>query len=256
MNFSRLALNVFVFAGCAVTIAPPASASEPLPEKRDIPADYSTVICPNEASARALIADYYRLNDKATFDIYRFFDGLKATGCEQSGGPIDIEEVLARRQIGVAHHILYRGIRPTGDTVFGLVDEEGNNRTPRNALERWIETYATGGFLNPSPQRSPAQKPTYLCPSPQAAQNVIAAIPAATERGVLNARQLKAKLAALRASGCTIAAGRYEVTAVHSSVFVSLGNEAGETWTALTAVDDRGHVVGLLHDDDLMTDWN
>lgn len=77
MTIARLALNVVLLAGYALAIAPQVSAGEPLPEKRDVPTDYSTVTCPNEASARALIADYYRLNDKGAFDIYRFSAVLK-----------------------------------------------------------------------------------------------------------------------------------------------------------------------------------
>ncbi|MFC0590146.1 hypothetical protein ACFFF7_12030 [Novosphingobium aquiterrae] len=256
MAIDRSSMCALILAGCAMATVSPTSAGEAKPEKRDIPADYSTVTCSNEASARAMISDYYRPNDNGAFDVYRFFDGLKVTGCQQAGGPIVIEEVLARKRVGATHQILYRGSRSTGATVFGLVDEEGNNRAPRNAFERWIATYATGGFLNPDPQKSPAQKPSYLCPTPQAAQKVISAIPAVQQPGVMNAPQVSAKLAALNANGCTIASGRFEVIAVHGSVFISLGYESGETWTALTALDSHRRVVGILHDDDLMTDWN
>ena len=47
--------------------APVAKAGD-LPAQRDIPADLSTVICPDADSARVMLTDYFALDTRGIFD--------------------------------------------------------------------------------------------------------------------------------------------------------------------------------------------
>ena len=247
----------FTTAACLLvgTACNSASAqTEPLPTLTDVPDDFSMVHCPNEAATRAMLRDYY-VKDKDWIDIPTFFKGLEATGCKQLSGPVEIVEVLERKSFrpgpsGI--HVAFRSVgfsgNLKGDQIFGIVHEDGNNRHPRNALDRWKQTHAPDGVVT----AIPANKRVYVCPSSKAAMNVVAAIPPVRRKGMNQPLQIRAKNAAIKANGCSWATGRFRVTAVHTSVFISLGDEVGEYWHALTATDERGKSVGILHDSDIM----
>ena len=247
----------FTTAACLLvgTACNSASAqTEPLPTLTDVPDDFSMVHCPNEAATRAMLRDYY-VKDKDWIDIPTFFKGLEATGCKQLSGPVEIVEVLERKSFrpgpsGI--HVAFRSVgfsgNLKGDQIFGIVHEDGNNRHPRNALDRWKQTHAPDGVVT----AIPADKRVYVCPSSKAAMNVVAAIPPVRRKGMNQPLQIRAKNAAIKANGCSWATGRFRVTAVHTSVFISLGDEVGEYWHALTATDERGKSVGILHDSDIM----
>ena len=247
----------FTTAACLLvgTACNSASAqTEPLPTLTDVPDDFSMVHCPNEAATRAMLRDYY-VKDKDWIDIPTFFKGLEATGCKQLSGPVEIVEVLERKSFrpgpsGI--HVAFRSVgfsgNLKGDQIFGIVHEDGNNQHPRNALDRWKQTHAPDGVVT----AIPADKRVYVCPSSKAAMNVVAAIPPVRRKGMNQPLQIRAKNAAIKANGCSWATGRFRVTAVHTSVFISLGDEVGEYWHALTATDERGKSVGILHDSDIM----
>ena len=249
--------KVVIMAACllAGTNGSYASAqTEPLPTRTDVPDDFSMVHCPNEAATRTMLLDYY-VKDKDWIDIPTFFKGLEATGCKQLSGPVEIVEVLERKSFrpgpsGI--HVAFRSVGFSGDLkgdqIFGIVHEDGNNRHPRNALDRWKQTHAPDGMVT----AIPADKRVYVCPSSKAAMNVVAAIPPVRRKGVNQPLQTRAKNTAIKANGCNWATGRFRVTAVHNAVFISLGDEVGEYWHALTATDGRGKTVGILHDSDIM----
>jgi len=243
-------LTVALAGIAAIAATPLLAQTERLPRRTDIPDDFSTVVCGNETQARVMFAQHY-VSDGRYVDSQRLVDGLKLAGCEQTVGPIRIVAVLQRRQLEQGPggtYMLYRGQRPDGGVVFGIIHEGGNDNHPRTALERWYQDYAPGGVLTAT--RGESQ--TYVCPTPLAAQRVVAAIPPMRNRGGANPQQLTAKRAALKAQRCTLAVGQFRVTAVHRSAYVSRGFEAGENWTAVTATNAQGRVVGLLHDTDLL----
>ncbi len=228
--------------------------TERLPIRTDVPEDYSMVHCPNEPATRTMLRNYY-VTDNKGFLGPTFFKGLEATGCEQQSGPVTIVEVLERISMGsepsdtyVAFRSIGTGGALKGKQIFGIVHEAGNNQHPRTALDRWKRMHAPNGVVN----ASPADKRVYICPTPKAAMNVVAAIPPVRQKGVNQPLQVRAKEAAVKANRCGWATGRFRVTAVHNSAFISLGYEVGEHWTALTATDARGKSVGILHDSNLM----
>jgi hypothetical protein len=225
-----------------------AAQGEPLPQRTDIREDFSTVICPSEAQARRMLREFY-VPGGPWFDGQTFMRGLGITGCQQLSGPLEIREVVERKQVvdtPTSVYLMYRATRPDGASVFGIVHEAGNNRHPRTAEERWRQNYAPDGSVTANTDR----RTTYQCPTPEAAMAVIAAIPRLreNERGTKVSRQTRARDAALTANRCLRADGSYTVSKVHGGVFISLGYEAGQEWTALTVVDKQGRTVGLLYD--------
>ena len=231
--------------------APLLAESLPLPEHRDVPEDYSAVICPDEAAAATMLRVYHQESSYGNLETPKFMEGLTATGCEQHGGPLEIDSVIDRRTIGTGQDgpfIAFKAHRPDGTVIFGTVDEGGNNRHPRTPLERWTQLHAPDGFI----EAGVDGLATYRCSSPNAAQAVISAIPKGSDTGDADPRQATAFKAALKAQGCAPASGKFRVTEVHSSAFISLGLESGEDWTALTATDASGATVGLVYDASLM----
>ena len=193
------------------------------------------------ASARRMYSDYI-ISGTTDTEIARFFEGLRATGCVQSQGPVQIEQVLARKSVGTSY-VLYQGSARSG-LVYGIVNELGNNDHPRNAFQQWIRNNTANGVLVAQPQ----EQRTYACISVNAAKRFISAIPAVRARGTRNGRQLEAKHRALSANGCRPTRGQFQIIAVHATAFISLGYESGENWTALTAKDSQGRTVGLIYD--------
>jgi hypothetical protein len=222
--------------------------SEPLPRRTDIPADFSTVTCPGEPQARRMLQEFH-VAGEPWFNTSLFMKGLATTGCKQLSGPLEIREVLKRKRVvdtETGDYIFYRAVRPNGETVFGVVHEAGNNRHGRTPEEKWVNNYTTNGNVTANSDK----KRTFVCPTPEAAMKVVAAIPSLREkeRGTKQSRQTVARDKALIANTCTMADGVYKVTKVHTRVFISLGYEAGEEWAALTGVDPKGQTVGLLYD--------
>lgn len=241
-----LAVLLVAVGATGVSLAQPLPL--PLPAKTDIPEDFSTVICPDEPAARRMLRNHH-VEGRSWFDSPTFMRGLELTGCKQLSGPLQIKRVLDRKTLrsGPSNsYILYEATRPDGGIVYGTVHEEGNNRHPRTPLDRWFQTHAPVGWL----QAKRGLRKTYVCQDPQAAKKVVAAIPPLRERGVNNPHRIRARDAAIRTSGCTRTYGRFRIAALHDSIFISTGYEAGESWTALTATDPRGRIVGLLHDAD------
>ncbi|MBN8940812.1 MAG: hypothetical protein J0H01_15030 [Rhizobiales bacterium] len=215
-----------------------------LPEQPEIAEDYATYLCPTEAAAATMLVDYLQHN--------RMQAGYQATGCRartENSGPIRIVEVLRRQdmiQFGTpVTYMLYRGTMQDGQRVTGLVNEQGNNRHPRTPFTRWLASNAPGGTLTIAAR----DRRGHICPSPDAAMKVVAAIAEAKRRSAPVARQKTAFTNALRANGCSAAAsGAYRVTALHQSEMIDLGFEADEDWTALSVTDPRGRSAGLVYD--------
>lgn len=229
------------------------AASEPLPAKTDIQTDFSTVICPDEDAARAMLGTYYGVQPAPrnhTIDTSLFFKGLAATGCSQSSPDaqsiITIDRVVARRTLTLAEggetHLIYRGTNASGVRVVGIVDETGNDKHPRSDFERWLSEFIPGGMLDYDPA---TMEIVYLCPTVEGARAAVKAIPAKGTEKARNAAFAKARAA----NGCRqAAAGRYRITARHENGEIACGFECEDVWNALAATDQRGRAVALIFD--------
>lgn len=234
----------------AMTVAAQ-SASEPLPQKTDIPNDYSTVICPTEAAARTMLASYYGVQSAPrnhTIDTSLFFQGLAATGCSQDSvdakSVITIQQAVARRTLKLASasetYLVYRGANAKGVRVIGIVDETGNNKHPRTEFERWLSEFVPDGQLNYDPA---TMSTVYLCASVDDARAAVRAIPATGSKAVQNQAFGKARAA----NACRQApAGRYKITARYENRDIQCGFECEDIWNALAATDARGRAVALI----------
>jgi hypothetical protein len=243
-------IAVLLGFGTAIT----GSGGFALPQKLDIPANFSTVICADEHKARSFFNDHIASNANGTdLQRERFFEGLTVTGCFQGSGPLQIKEVLARKSVvwgQTLGHILYRATGPSGETVFGIVNEIGNNSVPRTPFEEWLSLHTQDGIL----MADLNEKLTYVCSSPQAAQAAVATLSRAKRNGVKGNQLKRAKASAFRTSGCMATQGRFRVRNVHRSIAVYFGEDAEsmEDWTAITALNSRSQVIGLLHNSSLL----
>ena len=239
-----------ILTALAMTLAMQ-GASEPLPQKTDIPNDYSTVICPTEAAARTMLTTYYGVQpapSNHTIDTSLFFQGLAATGCAQdsadSKSAITIQQVLARRTLKLATasetYLIYRGANAKGVRVVGIVDETGNNKHPRTEYERWLSEFAPNGQINYDPA---TMSTLYACATVDGARAAVRAIPAKGGKAVQNQAFGKARAA----NACRQApAGRYKITARHENRDIQCGFECEDIWNALAATDARGRAVALI----------
>lgn len=226
-------------------------ASEPLPQKTDIPNDYSTLICPSEAAARTMLTSYYGVQPAPrnhTIDTGLFFKGLAATGCSQDSvdatSVITIQQALARRTVKLASasetYLVYRGANAKGVRVIGIVDESGNNKHPRTEFERWLSEFVPDGQLNHDPA---TMRTVYLCASVDGARAAVRAIPAKGSKAVQNQAFGKARAA----NACRQApAGRYKITTRYENRDIQCGFECEDIWNALAATDARGRAVALI----------
>jgi hypothetical protein len=233
-----------------------ATALLPLPDHVDIPDGYSTTICPTEAAARTMLADYFRVKpapNNYTTDTDRYFAGLKATGCSQDSprdGTVIIRSVVARAEFTLARgketYIVYRGVMGSaGKPVIGIVDEGGNNGFPRTELAGWKETHTRDGWLD-SRSMDKESGILYLCPTPQSALAVVTAMKGLTK---VQWQPYLAKVKQLGAAkGCRPARDRYFVAALLDNTYNDCGNECGIDLTAIEAIDRSGLKVGLVFD--------
>ncbi|MBA3941169.1 MAG: hypothetical protein C0520_08165 [Sphingopyxis sp.] len=240
-----------VFAAFVTMLAAMQGANEPLPLRTDIPSDYSTVICPDEAAAIEMLRAYYGVQPAPRnhgVDTGLFFKGLTATGCRQDSpdakSTITIREVVARRTLRLAGesetHLIYRGTNASGVQLVGIVDETGNNRHPRNDFERWLSEFVPGGMLSYDPATIGT---VYRCATVDGARAAVRAIPAKGKDTVRNAAFAKARAA----NNCRQAEeGRYRITARHENREISCGFECEDVWNALAAIDERGRTVALI----------
>jgi hypothetical protein len=235
-----------------VALPNPAQAQqELLPRRPDVAENFSTVICPDEAAARRML-DEFHVPGSGWFDTSLFMRGLGQTRCEQKGGPVRITTVLQRKTLVPGQiesvYVLYRGERPDGSPVFGIVHEYGNDTFPRTPEERWMKFNTKNGMVQAGQNR----RKTYVCETAQQARRVVAAIPAirGSERGKNATRLIAARDKALEQErGCRLVSGsQYRVVAIHEKAFISLGPDAGEEWTALSVTDSTGRTLGLLYD--------
>lgn len=231
------------------------TAAQPLPDRVDIPDGFVTVICPNEAAGRTMLADYYRVKpapNNYTNDIDRFFAGLKATGCTQDRprtSTVTIQAVIARRELtyaeGKENHLLYRGVlNPGGKQVIGIVDEDANNGYARTKLAQWTEHRTTDGWLDAIGGRVTVDT-FYRCDTPEQAAAVVKALKTTT-KARWNVLQAKLK-PLLAAQGCRPARSRYFVTALRDEIYYDCGFECGGDLTAIEALDRSGLKVGLVY---------
>ena len=88
----------------------------------------------------------------------------------------------------------------------------------------------------------------YACPHFDAAQSVIAAIPASGETAAFVARQVAAMRSALRRHGCSPARGTFYLTDAGAEVTINHGYEAEEVWIAASARNIHHRELGLIID--------
>lgn len=214
----------------------------PLPAKTDVPDDLGgVVLCADDATSQRMYREYMIDGNGTTLiDFDAFFAGIKATGCVQSSGPITITRVDQRKKLNDGSYIRFVGVRPDGSPVYGIINEDANNRHPRTDLERWLYPRAQNGVLT----IAAADKIGYVCATPAIARKVVTAVP---ENGPSKKQQAAFKKA-LAANRCATANGKYSVKAVFESRWIDLGFEAGEEWTALTATNTNGKEIGLIYD--------
>lgn len=244
-------------------IALPATASageQPLPVKTDIPADFSTTICPDADKAVEML-NYITVQPAPhnhIADTDDFFAGLAVTGCTQDDAarsqPITITRVLQRKTLTLAggeeRHIAYAGRDAGGRTVYGVVDESANDRAPRSPLEKWLANQgSTDGTLTIA---APDEFGTlaYACASSADAQAVVRSI--APGNGVADEAKDKAFIQALKVKQCLPATGQFRIRAVLEERTIGCGHECEAVWTALEALDSKGAAVGLIYDASLM----
>ncbi|MBK9003662.1 MAG: hypothetical protein IPM67_09385 [Sphingomonadales bacterium] len=235
-----------------------APAAEPLPEHLDIPAEHSTVICPDQLSAQNMIDQYYRVRpapNNHTIDVEHFFEGLRATGCSQDGarkGAITISEAKSRAIVDLANGtermLRYEGKDEAGTRIAGIVSEDGNNSFPRTDLARWLSARSEDGWLDARSSEAPSI--FYRCPTAEAAKTVIDGM-AGMEKAKETAFSQKLQKAAAQ-SGCRTANDRYMITGLLGSAGNECGFECYIDLTALSAVDRSGQTVGLIYDAALM----
>lgn len=239
-----------ILTALAMTIAAQ-GASEALPQKTDIPSDYSTVICPTEAAARIMLTSYYDVQPAPRnhiIDTSLFFQGLAATGCSQDSADaksvITIQQAVARRTLKLAAasetYLVFRGANAKGVRVVGIVDETGNNKHPRTDFERWLSEFVPDGLLNYDPA---TMSTVYLCSSVDGARAAVRAIPAKGGKAVQNQAFGKARAT----NACRQApAGRYKINARYENREIQCGFECEDIWNALAATDARGRAVALI----------
>lgn len=244
-------------------IAFPAGAhagEQPLPAKTDIPADFSTTICPDANKAVEML-NYITVQPAPhnhIADTDDFFAGLAVTGCTQDDAarsqPIAITRVLQRKTLTLAsgeeRHIAYVGRDAGGRTVYGVVDESANDRAPRSPLEKWLANQGSvdGTLTIAAPDEFGTL--TYACTSPADAQAVVQSI--APGNGVADDEKDKAFLQAIEAKRCLPTTGQFRIRAVLEERTIGCGHECEAIWTALDALDSKGAAVGLIYDASLM----
>lgn len=234
------------------------SVADQLPEHVDIPAEHSTVICPNQGAAQTMIDGYYRVKpapENHTIDIEHFFEGLRATGCTQDGersGAITIKSVKSRFTVELAdgHERLlrYDGVDAVGRPIAGIVSEDSNNAFPRTDFAKWVSVRTSDGWLD----ARGAEAPTifYRCPGPDRAKIAVAAV-----KGMEKANEaafLKKLQASAAQQGCKRATDRYLITALLDTAGNECGFECYVDLAALEALDRSGMKVGLIFDGTLM----
>lgn len=242
MQFASIA------ALAAAVTAQLAFAEAPLPMKTDIPADYGgAVICSSADTSLAFLRNHHVVNAYGGLDTDKYLLGRKVTGCTDTDQQLQIVEILERRSVGTdadGPYIAFRARTPSGSIVTGVVGEGGNNRHPRTPTERWLRLHAPNGSL----QIAKGSAATYSCPSMAAAHAVVSAIPPVKARGAANPNQVAAFRTALKRNRCATVSGLFRIHDVGPSAFISLGYEAGQQWTVLSATDAQSRSIFLLYD--------
>jgi hypothetical protein len=144
--------------------------------------------------------------------------------------------------------VLFRGQRPDGSVVFGIVHDFGNDMVPRSPEERWLRQDTRSRLVVSGTGGRKAD----VCDTPEIAKRIVAAIPAIPdgERGTRVTRLIAVWDKTLQnEDGCSPVEGfQYRVVAIHEKVLISLGPDAREEWTALSVTDSVGRMFGMLYD--------
>jgi hypothetical protein len=236
------------------------TVAEPLPDHVDIPDSFSTVICPDQQSAKMMLDRYYGVKPAPKnhiIDTDMFFAGLKATGCAQDStarkGVITIKAVHQRKILNMAdgaeRMIRYSGTNAVGTPVVGIVDEDGNNRHARTPLAEWLLERSSNGWLDARIDRGNGWI-FYRCDSSAKANAAVTATkPLAKAKAVMFRQRLERAAAQ---QGCRPASDTYYVTAILSTSGNECGFECYVDLHALAATDRSGLPVGLIFDGSLM----
>lgn len=231
-----------------------ATAALPLPDQTDIPEGFSTVSCPAIGAAETMFNQFHSVQpapDNHTIDVELFFEGLAATGCKQTSGPIVIDSVISRRTLQLAdrpeRYIQYSGRDSAGATVHGIVSEDGNNGYHRTELAEWLGQRSSDGWLD---ARSSAEEGWifYRCETVGEARTIVAALAGISEEKAFRSALEKA----LSRSKCRPASDRYYVKAKFEYAGVECGDECFIELNALEARDRSGRDIGLIFDGALM----
>jgi hypothetical protein len=247
-------LNALLLMAAPTTTAVPLA----LPEQTTIPVSFSTVICPDHASASRMLNDYVKVgsapeNHQKITEL--FLQGLTDTGCQQKSqledakGVITIEKVEQRivqdLATGPNRYIHFSGKWADGSPLVGLVDEDWNNRLPRTKLADWLSEFVSpDGWLMAEPAASLPR--LYRCDDSTKARKAVADTVKAKAKTTRSYEKALSKAAT--AQGCRAAQDRYFVIGKYENVALDCGFECYYEYNALEAYDRSGLKVGLLFD--------
>jgi hypothetical protein len=212
--------------------------SHPLPQKTFISSQFTSIICPDRASAVTMLNDVGKLKLPAA---------LKLNRCRYGQEPIKIEYALDRRNIKLSNqaeekYIAFVGSNPHQEyseaRIFGVINETENNVAPNTTFENWQNEFApVGGVFRLYPN---SVKDTTICPRPAVTLKIIEAKKAIVDNP--SDQKLVKQIEQLLTS-CPPAYGSFQPL----TMMQQWKNADGWTWTAIKAKDEKGNVVGLLH---------
>ncbi len=236
-------------------------AGERLPNKTDISANFTSILCPTRAAALTMLQDYLLPGDVdyqkpvvmdlpipggIVFDLASFQRGLKQTSCRLAQEPIHIQWTLARKTLVTADaskvgYLVFSGnsklAHQWGDQRFGIVHEALNNSAPRSLFERWQLFNAPLGTFQ---RNANSVKDAWVCQRSNSAVKLIALRKAIDQEP--NDAQLKQQADAL-SKQCKPAVGQF----VPIKVLAHLAIDSTATMMAILAEDQHGKRIGLLH---------
>lgn len=204
-----------------------------------VPDTHSVTLCPSAESAFRMLNQYYRPGS-SIIDTNRYFEGLRATGCQQRAGPVLVRQIVQTRHLQFVDrreaYIAFRGEAATGQQVHGIVDVEAfRQRTP---LEEFLLLNGHDGRV------STDQGTSYVCPTVDAARRVIQGTPE-TGRAPEAVRQ-RTFNTLIGSNNCTRARDDFRVTAIFERTDFEDGFE-GYSYQAVSVRSSDGAERGLLY---------
>ncbi len=120
------------------------------------------------------------------------------------------------------------------------------NASPDKPLDIWLKDHGIGNVIS----GDTSQAPYFVCPSLDAAKNVIDRVNAKNSRNPSNAENRKRTelRRALRKQKCTVSRVDFTITAVHDSAEIPGDDFWDAIWTAMEAFDENGKSTAIIFD--------